>query len=384
MLKLSRVWALWVLLMFGLAGAAGASTVIFSYRGSGGNAQSYAAVWGSQGGNNGGLGNFGGKDTNMAVLFTGTEIDFYCQDSAAPGDTNMGFTLDGTYHAIDPSANTAGWLTLISGLSDTQHKLLIYSFTGGLGFGYDNLFRVTGANPAVAVPNMVNFLGSNGISTSPNPSSTVNNIVFDGDSRTFGQASSGLVGNTTTGGSYPALMIASLGSKYTGHNQGQSGTTIGGILGNAVYDIDTQYSSTYKSNVAIQGCGYNDPNSGVTLAQMEAACLSYVQGRQAAGFKVMCLTVYASFNSGTYGAYNAWLMAGGSGAEYVSDIASLRGLPYYSDNIHLTSYAAPAAQIKADYLAMLLGARQTDLPRKLNQASLSATSGVKGQENEIF
>ncbi len=360
------------------------ATTTYSYRGSGGNPPSLAAMWGSQSGNNGGLGNFGGKDTNMGLLFTGTQIDMYLQDSAAPGDTNMGFTLDGTYHAIDPPSNATQWLTLISGLADTQHRLMVWSFTGGLSFGYDTLFRVTGANPSVATPTTTLLSGSNGL-TAPSPS--INYIVFDGDSRTYGLAATGQLGNTTTGGSYPALMIASLGGNYNGHNQSQSGDSLQGLADVAPYDVDTQYSSVYKTNTVIMGGGYNDIGGGRTVAQLQADAIRFVQGRQAAGFKVLGCTCYHQQVYGGLDQYNAWLKAGGSGCEWVSDLASVPNLPYASDGIHLTDYSLIASQVQTDYLALLSGASLLTQPLSLpnlNQGLLSVSNTMKGQENEIF
>ena len=110
-------------------------------------------------------------------------------------------------------------------------------------------------------------------------------IVFDGNSLTQGTGA-------TAGFSYPDQCFPILKGFRYGGNFGVSGQTTAQMSSDAVAQIDSLYNSGLYSNILV---AWEIRNSrvvgGRTMAEAYSDYVSYCQARQAAGWKVMALTV---------------------------------------------------------------------------------------------
>jgi lysophospholipase L1-like esterase len=112
------------------------------------------------------------------------------------------------------------------------------------------------------------------------------NYIFDGDSLTFGYAS-------TAGNDYPSLVMALLGSNpyHLKTNDGLNGDTLANMAAAAPAGIDLLYDPhQYKNVVCIWG-GTNDLFAGASAATVYGNIVDYGTGRRAVGFQVVVFTI---------------------------------------------------------------------------------------------
>lgn len=119
-------------------------------------------------------------------------------------------------------------------------------------------------------------------------------IVGDGDSLTRGQGSTG----GTNG--YLVQMAVLLGDGLAGSdgwtvtNKGVDGQTLLDMAADAATDIDTLYDPDRDHNILCAWGGANDHYAGASAATIYSRLVSYCQARQAAGWKVVVLTMPSS------------------------------------------------------------------------------------------
>ena len=126
-------------------------------------------------------------------------------------------------------------------------------------------------------------------------------IVFDGDSLTVGQGTLPY-NNFPNGNDYPSQIVGSLDHRGSYYNIGVGGETAAIMLANAPTNVDTKHVAGANNVVCFEG-GTNDLYNGVSAATLEATIVSYCQGRQAAGFKVIVATIVPRSDAGTPGGF---------------------------------------------------------------------------------
>ncbi len=105
--------------------------------------------------------------------------------------------------------------------------------------------------------------------------------VCDGNSMTLG------AGQTA----YPTQLAAMLGSNWAISNKGVSSQTTQNMLADAATDIDQLYEAGNTANVVVCWEGTNDIYFNASAADACQHLVTYCQGRRAAGFKVVIVTI---------------------------------------------------------------------------------------------
>ncbi len=198
------------------------------------------------------------------------------------------------------------------------------------------------------------------------PAATKPQVVCDGNSLTFGFLAS------DASKAYPIVMQKDeIGgrSAWKVTNFGVSGQGIAEMLSDAVSQVDALYGSARSKNIVVCWEGTNSANDpGIPLATIYANTTTYVQGRQAAGYKVLILTCLpatgATIDPGfeaRRASYNTWVLANSAGADAVLDVASDTRLDdsedatyFNADKTHLTDagYAVVADLVGAAVLLL--------------------------------
>lgn len=115
----------------------------------------------------------------------------------------------------------------------------------------------------------------------------IGQIVCDGNSLT---ADNGTPGVTI----YPAQLATLMGSGWDIVNLGVSGQTTQDMIDDADTEVDVLYDAvTYDHNILVAWEIGNDIHFGATANEAYNSFVSYCQARQAAGFKVVAVTVPA-------------------------------------------------------------------------------------------
>lgn len=114
--------------------------------------------------------------------------------------------------------------------------------------------------------------------------------IFDGDSMTTG------VGASV---SYPQQTLDTMGAGWIFANYGAPGQQLTAMIADAATQIDTKYSAAYDKNIVVLWGGTNDLYYGASAATTYSRFVSYCQARQAAGWKVVALTILPRSNEGT-------------------------------------------------------------------------------------
>jgi len=167
-------------------------------------------------------------------------------------------------------------------------------------------------------------------------------IVFDGNSMT-----------DATYSSYPATTVAALTDTWTSQNFGVSGQTTIEMIADAAAQIDVLYDTNMLKNVVVFWEVANDLYFGATRADAQARMVQYCQARQAAGWKVVVLTLLprSKFDTLTYEddrtAINSYIRANyATFADAVADVAGDSRIgdngdcddtTYYTDGCHMTT-----------------------------------------------
>ena len=205
------------------------------------------------------------------------------------------------------------------------------------------------------------------------------NIVFDGDSIT--------AGTTTTGYDYPhmvAVALRGLGYTVDYANLGVSSQTLANMESDAAEQVDALYDAGDTHNTVVCWGGINDIYNDASAATVESRLSTYCSNRQAAGWKVVVLTIIpaASVTEGKETirqAVNVWIRANyGDFAESLRDIASdalfdtlddVTNTTYYQgDGIHPTrignAYIAALVQATIQTLTGTTGTSSTGTLRR--------------------
>lgn len=184
------------------------------------------------------------------------------------------------------------------------------------------------------------------------------NLVYEGDSLTVGYPGA-------SDASYPAqlgTLLTAVGRAYPYSNRAASSETIVDMLASAETDaVDATYDAAV-ANIAVLWSGTNDLfHTSDSAATIYANLTTWVQGRQAAGFRVIVLTPMPSDHVGVPGDYetrrvalNALINANSAGADAVvnldadSRLTDPADATYFADRLHLTTagYAVVAALVQ--------------------------------------
>jgi lysophospholipase L1-like esterase len=115
----------------------------------------------------------------------------------------------------------------------------------------------------------------------------VPNIVFDGDSLTFGYGGMPY-GGFPHGQDFPSQVVGSLPAEGSYYNVGVGGETIATMLANAPTAVDPKLAAG-RTNVCVLAGGSND--IFYTDADPYANIVAYCQARRAAGWKMVVCTI---------------------------------------------------------------------------------------------
>jgi len=165
-------------------------------------------------------------------------------------------------------------------------------------------------------------------------------VVFDGNSMTAEDISI-----------YPATALAQLTGVWYSYNVGVSGQTTIQMIEDGVAQIDSYYSS-YKNAVVVCWEGTNDIKLGASATDAYNNLVTYCQARQAAGFKVVILTILPRSDAGTPVDFNTSRATVNTNirnnyatfADAVADVAANTDIgedgdsenaTYYTDKVHL-------------------------------------------------
>lgn len=172
-------------------------------------------------------------------------------------------------------------------------------------------------------------------------------LICDGDSMTAGNGA-------TAGLDYPAQLLALLGSGWVKLNAGVGGQTLSDMQGDAASTLDP-YRAALRAGrpVLIAWGGTNDLFGGASAATTYSRLVTYCQARQAAGWRVVVLTILPRSNVGTPGTFEADRQTVNTNmrtnwptfADALADVAADARLgdagdetnaTYYADLVHLT------------------------------------------------
>lgn len=178
-------------------------------------------------------------------------------------------------------------------------------------------------------------------------------ILCEGDSLTKGNAA------PNEGYDRQLALLYATQPKIT--NVGVGGQSLSTMTSNAVSisDVELSRNSEYTNQIAVLWGGTNDIVGGGSLGDLQTNMLSWVSGRQAAGAKVVVLTIIPrSDNSAAEDlvrlAFNEWILTGATGADAIANVnADSRlqdptdGTYFKADEVHLI---AAGHAIVADYV----------------------------------
>jgi lysophospholipase L1-like esterase len=189
------------------------------------------------------------------------------------------------------------------------------------------------------------------------------NIVFEGDSLTFGTGSTG-------NGTYPFYCQRDLNNPasclFTNVSKGSDTLydrrpgepTYPGLLVDDLTQIDPLFSSAYLRNIAICECGTNDLTFGRSASQVYTDLQSWCSARHTAGFETIVLSILPRGGiTSKKDALNASLRADHSFSDGFADVSSdpiigpdaaVNDTTYYADGVHPTS---AGYYIMAQYVA---------------------------------
>lgn len=180
-------------------------------------------------------------------------------------------------------------------------------------------------------------------------------IVCDGNSLTRGFPEG--VGLT-----YPTILRAMLSGGWSVTNLGVDGQTTEQMLADAATQVDPLFNAANARNIIVVWPCLQSITGGETAAQVYTTVTTYIQGRQAAGFEVIVMTMmkWGSASGGNETirqALNVLIIANTAGADLVVDIAADSRLSntadvefFYSDATHLNAlgYTVVAGLLAAE------------------------------------
>lgn len=194
---------------------------------------------------------------------------------------------------------------------------------------------MTWLNNAEATPNLMDA------------TATPKLVVFDGNSLTSG------FGLLNPADPYPAQVLASLGATWRGVNVGFPSQQTPELITQAATRVDRFYNPSRTKNVVVVWEATNHIQiGGATAQQAHDSLQTYVQARQAVGWKVVVLNVLprASDNDTTRASVNTLINANTMGYNALSNVAANSSIGdngdetdttyYQSDQVHLTATGA--------------------------------------------
>lgn len=329
------------------------------------------------------------KDRPYGALKVSTGINHFVWFSSINGNSplvNMGnltpsslsITPAGTSTTANPFIQTfrydgATATTRFNGLSKSTSTTGNLGFSGSLTIGSlsDPSFYYDGDIAEIIIYNTVlddtqigqveSYLMTKYGIVSNMPSTTIPLFVFDGDSLT--------AGNGSTGGlNYPAQTQTQLGITGTYQNFGVGGQTVASMNSDAVTQIDQEYSSSRTTNIISSWGGVNDlaASGYVDAPTTYNRIVAYAQARRSAGFKVIVSTILpqsatgpVDYETSRQTVNNLVRSNWTTFADGISDIASdsvvgqagaeLNSTYYQSDKIHMTNvgYGIAASYVTA-------------------------------------
>jgi lysophospholipase L1-like esterase len=170
------------------------------------------------------------------------------------------------------------------------------------------------------------------------------NLVFDGDSLTWGHSSKG-------GQTYPRQTAE--GVNATVYNFGVSGQGSAAMLADAVTQVDAVYDAT-KVNIVCAWIGTNDILTGGAPTTTYNNIKAYHDGRRAAGFKTLVFTIMPRTGGADDAGHNTrriavndliranWATFADGLVDVANDpvlgnVANTTNATYFSDQTHLTN-----------------------------------------------
>ena len=290
---------------------------------------------------------------NLGVYTPATQLGFSGPSSGTVGVASSNFMLTpdhvytGTITPTDHGGGGPFSPTSLTWSGDNSAKTLTYT-PGSAG---SKSIGVTGATVQV-VPSSLTYQAI-----------VKSQIVFVGDSWTYGVNASGGAG-TTGGTCSPGSVIRGLGSaNWDGTNLGTQGWWVGNLVADKPVHVDPLYSPGRPLNIAVVLIGINNLGGGQTPAQVYSQLVAYCQSLQAGGWKVVVCTLPSADYQGTVedtsrDTYNSSIRSGWTGfADALADVASDPHLGpdgsysnttwYSSDQLHLSDagYASVATVV---------------------------------------
>jgi lysophospholipase L1-like esterase len=215
-------------------------------------------------------------------------------------------------------------------------------FTGSMAYAHVSNVAWSATDVESAYLYMVRSLAPRGIAF---PSSGVvappSNIVFDGDSLTFGYSLVPVSFDTK----YPTLVARSYAPNPAWANIGIPSQTMRTMAAGVAANIVPLYQPRAKTNVLVVWAGTNDILAGTTAAVTHGYLQTYCLAAQAAGWKVVVLTMLPAASPSTVRdptAYNTLIRANWTGyANALADVGadsrlSTTSATYFqADNLHI-------------------------------------------------
>jgi hypothetical protein len=170
-------------------------------------------------------------------------------------------------------------------------------------------------------------------------------VVWDGGSIVAGHGAD-------PGWEYPVQTLAVVPRACQSFVSSTASAKIADMLADAPYEVDVHYNPNADLNVCVVLAGGGDFRMGASAASIYRALRDYCEQRQAAGFRVVVLSVLPSNRPETFEAtrlaYNTMLRTGWS--QFADGLADLAGDPrigdfgdeldgqfYLTDQLHLTN-----------------------------------------------
>jgi lysophospholipase L1-like esterase len=235
----------------------------------------------------------------------------YTPDKALDGDPNTFYSssaLSGSWVEFDMTVRKNIYycsLTPVNGFADRVNNVAI--LVDGTQIGVTN---VNGDFPLAAAlagrrirfqaaGNALSFVAATAWGDLIVPSSRPPiNVVFDGNSLTAGNGGT----QPYTARCVQGLQLA--GYDVNSHNLGVGGQTTAQMIARAAAVVDTLIDPT-RQNIYVGWEGINDLYFGATAQQAYDNLVALYQGRRAAGFKVVAVTLTPRANPGTPAGYEA-------------------------------------------------------------------------------
>lgn len=180
--------------------------------------------------------------------------------------------------------------------------------------------------------------------------SLVGQVVFDGNSLTAGNGAADAIP-----GGFPYPTITGLTGDWAGTNHGIPSITTTTMISNAPTQVDPLYGAALGKNILVFWEVTNELYNGLSAAAAYANAVTYVTARQAAGWKVVALTVLPRSNAGTPGGFEAnrqtvntsmrttmltdcpgVVIADVGGDATIGPFGASDNATYYADKVHLT------------------------------------------------